>query len=110
MSATLLAFLTRLEEHLRPALPEGRDWRFQRLLDFRAQQGTLQLWEGEALAGQAEARLARQEGGEPSFSGAVTGTGEAGASRAFSFRSTTAEEFERQARQAADLWRQVLPG
>ena len=66
MSTSLIAFLTLLEKRVQPLLPTGRTWRFQRLIDFRAGQAVLQLWEDpdNSLTGQVELREARHEEGD----------------------------------------------
>ena len=110
MSTSLIAFLTVLEDRFRPSLPEGKAWRFQRLVSFQKDEATLQLWESEALAGQVEVRKTGQSDGGANFAGSVQGTGTPGARRSFSFRPASDAEVERQARHVAELWRQTLPG
>ncbi len=110
MSTSLIAFLTVLETHVRPHLPEGKAWRFQRLVNFHKDEATLQLWESDALAGQAEVRKTGQSDGGANFAGSVQSTGTPGERRPFSFRPTTDAEVERQAQHVAELWRQTLPG
>lgn len=110
MSTSLIAFLTVLETHVRPLLPDGKAWRFQRLLNFRADEATLQLWSSDALAGQAEVRKTGQSDGGANFAGSVQSVGTPGERRPFSFRPTSDAEVERQAQQVAASWRQILPG
>ena len=110
MSTSLIAFLTVLENQVRPLLPEGKAWRFQRLVDFRADEATLQLWETDALAGQAQVRKTGQGDSGATFVGSVQSAGETDARRSFSFRPTTDAEVERQARIVAGLWRETMSG
>ncbi len=110
MSTSLLAFLTLVETCVRPRLTEEKSWRFQRLVNFKAHEGVLQLWDGDVLAGQTELRESGQGEGPPSFSGTVQSAGDTAAPRAFSFRAVNAAEVERQAQHVAELWRPAVPG
>ena len=116
MSTSLLAFLTLLEERTRPLLPAGSAWRFQRLVDFRAREAVLQLWEdpGSALpavlTGQVDLRETRPGEGPPSFTGALRTAAGGNDLRPFAFPAGTESEVERQAKIIAEMWRGVIGG
>ena len=113
MSTSLLAFFTLLEKRVVPLLASDKTWRFQRIVDFRAREGTLQLWEEPAgvLTGQVLLRETRHEDGAPSFGGAVQTAAGGSDPRKFSFRPQNEAEVERQAQLVAETWSQTLrPG
>ena len=114
MSTSLLAFLTLLEKRFLPLLPADKTWRFQRLVDFRAHEGTLQLWEepGGAdpalLTGQVAMRETQQENTAASYSGTVQNVATGAETRKFSFHPQNDAEVERQAQLIAEMWHQSL--
>ena len=110
MSTSLLAFLTLLEKRVLPLLPAGKTWRFQRIVDFRAGQAVLQVWEESesVLAGQVELREARHEDGAPSYHGMVQSVVEGVNAKGFSFHPNNEADVERQAELVADMWRRTI--
>ncbi len=110
MSTGLLAFLTLLENRTLPLLPADKTWRFQRIVDFRAAQAVLQLWENPdspapaILSGQVDLREVRHEDGAPSFTGAVQSAVGGSEVRNFSFHPRSEVEVERQATLIAEMW------
>ena len=110
MSTSLLAFLTLLEKRVQPLLPAGKTWRFQRIVDFRAGQAVLQVWEDpdSVLAGQIDLREARHEDGAPSFHGAVQSVTEGVNPKAFSFHPNSEADVERQVELVAEMWRRAI--
>ena len=113
MSTSLLAFFTVLEKRVLPLLASDKTWRFQRIVDFRAREGTLQLWEEPegVLTGQVSLRETRHEDGLPSFSASVQTAAGGNDARKFSFQPQNEAETERQAQLVAETWSQALrPG
>ena len=110
MSTSLLAFFTLLEKCVLPLLTADKTWRFQRIVDFRAREGTLQLWEepGSILTGQVALRETRHEDGLPSFNGTVQTAAGGNDVRKFSFQPQNETEVERQAQIVAETWSQSL--
>ena len=97
-----------------PLLPTGRTWRFQRLVDFRAAQAVLQLWEDAGgptpaiLSGQVELRETRHEDGASSFSGAVQSAVGGSEVRSFSFHPRNEVDVDRQVEIVAEMWRKSV--
>lgn len=116
MSTSLLAILSQLEERTRPLLPVGPSWRFQRLVDFRAREAILQLWEDPGgalppvLAGQVNLRETDPGDGPPSFTGAMHKAAGGNDMQPFAFQSGAATEVERQAGIIAEMWRGIIGG
>ena len=110
MSTSLLAFFTLLEKRVFPLLASDKTWRFQRIVDFRAREGTLQIWEepGGVLTGQVSMRETRHEDGLPSFNGAAQTAAGGNDTRKFSFQPQNEAEVERQAQLIAETWSQSL--
>ena len=99
-----------LEDCSLPLLPADRYWRFQRLIDFRAREAVLQLWEepGNArpavLVGQLEP-AGNATGRRPVVVQrplrTVRATNEP---RSLSFHPATEEEVDREAETIAQMW------
>lgn len=114
MSTSSLAFLTLLEKRVHPLLPVGKTWRFQRIVDFRAHEATLQLWDepGGAqpgiLIGQVAMRETRREDGTTSFGGLLQGAAGKGDPQKFSFHPQTHADVEHEAQLIAETWGRLL--